>query len=210
MDAKMLPVPGLRKGVVKRVACFLALTAALSGCGAGGGSGSAGPPPTDGNNPCSRNTVQTHASLGLGCLTRDQWDRNIQEWAADYRAVPGFGKQWGLGAVHADRAYAHLKAVQGEGVQPGQGVTIGFVDSGIDRRYPSFRATRISEEFFDITNETGAGFSHGTAVASVAAGDRITSGSDRDKAHQGVVWGVTSPWLPSLSCPTPHLSMGLI
>ena len=212
MDARVFPVSGVRKGVVKRVACFLALTAALSGCGAGGGSGSAGPPPPpDGNNPCSRNTVRTHASLGLGCLTRDQWDRNIQEWAARYRAVPGFGKQWGLGAVHADRAYAHLKAVQGEGVQPGQGVTIGFVDSGIDRRHPSFRATRISEAFFDTTDETGAGFSHGTAVASVAAGDRITSGSDRNKAHHGVAWGadVAMVAVSLVPNPAPYQSLSL-
>ena len=174
------------KEVLKRVGCFLVLAAALSGCGAGGGAGAAGPPE---GNPCSPNTVRTHASLGLGCLARDQWDRKIQEWATGYRAVPGFAKQWGLGAIHADRAYAHLKAVKGEDVKPGQGVTIGFVDSGIDQDHPSFQTTRISEEFFDTTNETGAGFSHGTAVASVAAGSWIASGPNRNKAHHGVAWG---------------------
>ena len=142
---------------------------------------------------CDKSTIKTHASLGLGCLTRAEWNEKVQEWATAYRAVPGFGKQWGLGAINADRAYAHLKAVQGEGVKPGQGVTIGFVDNGIDPSHPSFAASKVSETLLQgAAAQTGSRVveqEHGTSVASVAAGGRVSSGVHKSMAHHGVAWG---------------------
>ena len=141
-------------------------------------------------NACGKSTIKTHASLGLGCLTRAEWNEKVQEWAKAYRAVPGFGKQWGLGAINADRAYAHLKAVQGEGVRPGQGVTIGFVDSGIDPSHPSFAASKVSQKLMrGAAAQTGSRVFHGTSVASVAAGGRVSSGGHQSMAHHGVAWG---------------------
>ena len=138
-------------------------------------------------NACGKGTIKTHPSLELGCLTREKLNEKVQEWATAYRAVPGFAKQWGLGAINADRAYAHLKAVRGESVKPGQGVTIGFVDSGMDLAHPSFAASKVEQKL--MRGATSANRSHGTAVASVAAGGRISSGPHQSKAHHGVAWG---------------------
>ena len=149
-----------------------------------GGSGEVEPSEA---NVCGKGTIKTHSSLELGCLTREKLNEKVQEWATAYRAVPGFAKQWGLAAINADRAYAHLKAIRGESVKPGQGVTIGFVDSGMDSSHPSFAASKVEQKL--MRGATSANRSHGTAVASVAAGGRISSGPNQSKAHHGVAWG---------------------
>ena len=144
-------------------------------------------PESAGSNSCGQNTINTHSSLGLGCLTREKLNEKVQEWATAYRVAPGFAKQWGLGAIHADRAYAHIKAIKGENIKPGEGVTIGFVDSGMDPTHPSFAASKVNQKL--MRGASGANTSHGTAVASVAAGGRISSGPNQSKAHHGVAWG---------------------
>ena len=141
---------------------------------------SPGEPEPLGPNSCGEGTINTHASLGLGCLTREKLDEKVQEWATQYRAVSGFGRQWGLGAINADQAYGHLKAIRGENVTPGQGVTIGFVDSGIDPSHPAFAASKVSLKL--MRGATSAHTSHGTAVASVAAGVP-------NQRYHGVAWG---------------------
>ena len=153
----------------------------------GQGQNSPGEPEPRGPNSCGKGTINIHPSLDLGCLTREKLNEKVQEWATAYRAVPGFAKQWGLAAINADRAYGHLKAVRGESVKPGQGVTIGFVDSGMDRSHPSFAASKVTRTL--MRGATSAHTSHGTAVASVAAGGRISSGPHQSKAHHGVAWG---------------------
>lgn len=69
----------------------------------------------------------------------------------------------------------------------GAGVTIGFIDSGIDQSSAEF-AGRISAASRDVTS-AGRGIQdvsgHGTAVAGVAAAARNDSG------HMGVAWGAT-------------------
>ena len=83
-----------------------------------------------------------------------------------------FDKQWGLGAVNADWAYAHVELLKGQTAKPGAGVTIGFIDTGIDKDHPMFAGKTVNEVILVGTNETGDVFSHGTAVASLAAGLR--------------------------------------
>ena len=135
---------------------------------------------------CPADTIATHPSLGLGCIARQEFLLKAKEWSRDYRSEPGFRNQWGLGTINADRAYAHLRLLEGGDAEPGEGVTIGFVDTGIDRDHPSFADTAVTESFLNgATDETGDRHSHGTWVASVAAGDRV---SDPD-AHHGVAWG---------------------
>ena len=70
---------------------------------------------------------------------------------------------------------------------PGSGVTIGFIDTGIDRDHPAFAGKIITEEFrLGASDETGMSrYSHGTAVASVAAAVR----SVISNAAHGVAWG---------------------
>ena len=111
--------------------------------------------------------------------------------AQKYRDNDGsFDNQWGLGTIKADWAYANVELLKGQGAKPGAGVTIGFIDSGIDTGHPAFAGKKVSEVFLggasDETGETGSLYSHGTAVASVAAGLLSTS---LTSSANGVAWG---------------------
>ena len=94
-------------------------------------------------------------------------------------AATGPPPQWGLGSINADVAYDNIELLKGQAAEPGAGVTIGFIDSGIDQDHPAFAGKTVTEEHLEETpDETGTGrFSHGTAVASVATG------------RYGVAWG---------------------
>ena len=95
--------------------------------------------------------------------------------------------QWGLRHIRAGVAYGNLGLLKGKDAEPGSGVTIGFIDTGIDRRHPAFAGKTVSEEFLaGSIDEIGTRFSHGTAVASVAAAKRTTS---MPSAAHGVAWG---------------------
>ena len=106
--------------------------------------------------------------------------------APDYAQHANFQTQWGLASINANLAYAHVNLLKGAGTAPGAGVTIGFMDTGIDDQHPVFAGKTIAEQLLSgAPQETGDRFSHGTAVASIAAGGRI-GGSD---AAHGVAWG---------------------
>ena len=54
----------------------------------------------------------------------------------------GFRNQWGLAKIGAARAYTNIEVLKGAGVELGAGVTLGFLDTGIDwrtRRSPGTR-----------------------------------------------------------------------
>ena len=114
--------------------------------------------------------------------------------AGQYRSHSEFSSQWGLGRTRADRAYAHMELALGSDFSAGKGVTIGILDTGIDLSHPAF-VTNANDPDKDRTItrtllpgasiENGSEFSHGTAVAGVAAGGRNVGlpGS----AH-GVAW----------------------
>ena len=88
--------------------------------------------------------------------------------------------------MNAGVAYANIELLKGEDAKPGSGVTIGFVDSGIDQDHPVFAGKTVTEEFLGgAADETGERRSHGTAVASVAAAGQVASSS----AAWGVAWG---------------------
>ena len=82
--------------------------------------------------------------------------------------------QWGLSSINADIAYRNIESVKGQAAEPGSGVTIGFIDSGIDKDHPAFAGKTVTEERLEgAADETGQGrYSHGTGVASVAAAVR--------------------------------------
>ncbi len=109
--------------------------------------------------------------------------------AREYREHRNFRTQWGLRSIRADYAYGHLNIIMGEAVKPGAGVTIGFLDSGIDQDHRDFSGKTLTEQFlFGATDEktfTNREYSHGTAVASVAAAAQSLF---LDSAH-GVAWG---------------------
>ena len=160
----------------RAVARGLAALLALGAC-----SGRPGPPPAP---PAPvPDCVPTH---GGGCLTAPEFRAAAEELAAGRRADPGFGAQWGLEAIGAHRAYAHVDLLEGPGAEPGAGVTVGVIDSGIDPEHPAFAGRTVHRGFvFGAGPETGETYSHGTAVASIAAGGRT---GDPEAPH-GVAWG---------------------
>ena len=136
-------------------------------------------PEPESSAPC----IPTHDG---SCVSAEDFATETQSLAEEYREHPNFKTQWGLRLVNADYAYGHLNQIKGEDVAPGAGVTIGFIDTGIDQHHPDFAGKTITEHFLlRATDETGHRFSHGTAVASVAAAIR----SLHDKSAHGVAWG---------------------
>ena len=156
---------------------LLAMAMFLSACGGGGGGGSS---PVTPSPPC----VPTHDQ---GCLSPAQFNIQVDSLAGGYQADDRFKNQWGLSTIKADRAYAHIALSEGAGAAPGSDVSVGFLDTGIDQAHPLFAGKTITEErLFGTPDETGEQFSHGTAVASVAAAPRLLNVTN---AGHGVAWG---------------------
>jgi len=115
--------------------------------------------------PC----IQTHEQ---GCIVESEFRELAEEIAGTHRERSSFRNQWGLETIRADRAYANLELKLGPATAPGHGVTVGMLDTGIDAAHFQFRNKNIVERFLlDGTGDDGTEFSHGTAVASVIAGD---------------------------------------
>ena len=161
----------------------------LSGCGGGGGGGGSAPGPAPEapapDPPPPPPCIRTHAD---GCLSGTDFQIKASTLAQEYRDDDvSFDNQWGLETINADGAYANVELLKGEDTKPGAGVTIGFIDTGIDPGHPQFAGKTVTEVFLDdASDETGAEFSHGTAVASVAAGVRSAS---LTHSANGVAWG---------------------
>ena len=133
----------------------------------------------DEGEPC----VETHDQ---GCLSEPEFEALVEEVAAVYAEPSGYRNQWGLAAINAEVAYANLELRLGPEVAPGEGVTVGILDTGIDGADPAFRNKTVIERFLGATDEDGSELSHGTAVASILAGEDIP-GYPHDA--QGVAWG---------------------
>ncbi|MDD9993443.1 MAG: S8 family serine peptidase [Rhodospirillales bacterium] len=120
-------------------------------------------------------------------LPSPEFEALVEEIAGEYAEPSSFQNQWGLAAINADQAYANLELEFGTDVAPGEGVAVGILDTGIDGADPAFRDKTVIERFLpDATDEDGSKFSHGTAVASILAGENIP-GFPHDS--QGVAWG---------------------
>ena len=159
----------------------LAVLFLLGGCASGSGPRSLTPPAAP--PPPPRNCIPTHAG---DCLAEPEFLSAAERLAEDFRRDPGFGNQWGLDAIGAHRAYGHVNLLEGQDAAPGGGVTVGVIDSGIDAEHPIFAGKTIHQGFlFGAIGESGERFSHGTAVAGIAAGART---GDPGAPH-GVAWG---------------------
>lgn len=156
------------------------------------------------NAEMDRMPVQCDAAQDEGCV-RDEDDRQLPDENGDRPAAGGFANQWGLTTIRADRAYENLKLRHGSDAAPGAGVTVGVLDTGIDAAHPQFRNKNVVQRFLSGgTGDDGSTFSHGTAVASIIAGEELadhgvgaTAGAEpnppgnsefEDFAH-GVAWG---------------------
>lgn len=190
-----------RHPLLSRLLVPLCASVLLAGCGGGGGSG---PTPLGAVTPDARppesqpSTDQPPPSASTGCVTLHDgtcasvpdFDARAARLAQGYADHPAFKVQWGLGSIGAARAYAHVNLLEGENAAPGSGVTIGFIDDGIDAAHPAFAGKTVTEVLIgDAVGQTGAdGFSHGTAVASIAAGIRDRALHEAGGPH-GVAWG---------------------
>ena len=183
------------------MAVLLAMVILLSACGGGGGGGG-GVGGSGGNDDAGGDTGNSDTGNSDTGNVDDNSNPPIDfqaqaETIADrYRSRSEFSSQGGLSRIRADRAYAHVELATGSGVGMGKGVTIGILDTGIDLDHPAFVTTpsdpdknrKISRQFLflpSVSVEDGSKFSHGTAVAGVAAGGRNIGLS---RSAHGVAW----------------------
>ena len=121
------------------------------------------------------------------CILEPEYQELAEEIASPYAERSSFRSQWGLETIRADDAYAHLELRFGPDVAPGDGVTVGVLDTGIDTAHPHFQDKNIIERFLaGAVDEDGSEFSHGTAVASIIVGEDLP---EFDFDAQGVAWG---------------------
>ena len=121
---------------------------------------------------CSRNRCDV--ATAEGCLTTGDYATALAGAVEDIRSSPGLDERWALEALNLPEAWAHLRVVRGI-TQPGLGITVGVVDTGIDFDHLTFQegaATgQVTEELMlGATDEAGVEHSHGTSVASIIAG----------------------------------------
>ena len=78
---------------------------------------------------------------------------------------------WTHEAVRVQGAYEQVRERYGADVLPGEGVSVGIIDTGIDLGHWAFDRDRVTEVNLDRDDEVESGFviSHGTSVASVIA-----------------------------------------
>lgn len=136
----------------------------------------------------------------------DQFEELRDDFAADRLADPEFQGdpnrpnryvgQWALETLNVHQAHAVLAVLEGDAngndVKPGDGVTVGVMDSGVDLTHHELAGASITETFLQgLPDETRAdyatngGYSHGTAVTSIMAAQ------PNDAGFLGIAWGAT-------------------
>ncbi len=114
------------------------------------------------------------------CLTRTEFDVELNEWSKDLKELrqpyeyDALGQvTWWRNMVNADDAYAMLSYMGHNSFRPGEGITVGFIDSGIHEDHPSFSQIEDNIEVLihiDSEDEEDWSLSHGTNVAGAVAG----------------------------------------
>lgn len=139
-----------------------------------------------------------------GLICKADYDKETERITARHQANPDFTNQWGLDAINAGQAYAHLERAPNTGgavggahpdqfgnqlqEAPGTDVTVGVVDNGIKETHPLFDQSKISETIFCppprcllLPREN-----HGTSVASVIVAQ---PNSGVAGGFHGIAWG---------------------
>ena len=167
-----------------------ALALTLSGCGGGGGSGANPAAGRSSPPPCI-------ATVDPDCISQEEFERRRDSIAAVRLAAPEFSGsatvsgQPVLELINVHKAHAALAVKYGADVEPGAGVTIAVLDSGVDVDHFEFENIDITETLLqNLPNEERTDFaadefSHGTAVTSVMAAERNNTG------FLGIAWGAT-------------------
>ena len=92
--------------------------------------------------------------------------------------------------IKAHDAWAKLQLKHGTNTAPGNGITLGVIDSGIDQGHPIFSGKTITEEFMlGATDEDGSDDSHGTSVAAVMVANPNQRFISETVGTRGVAWG---------------------
>ncbi len=145
----------------------------LTGCGGGGTS-----------------TSPTCVDTSEGCLTTLEYTERIETLKEIHSSHAGFANQWGLETIKAAEAWAKLELKHGTGTAPGDGITLGVIDTGIDENHPVFAGKTVTEVFLQgATNEDGSSSSHGTTVAGVMVGNPSQRFIIQTIGARGVAWG---------------------
>ncbi len=175
----------------------LGATLLLTSCGGGGGGGNVQSSSTNESatasnqntsaTPNTSNQNRECVNTNEGCLTETAYNDRIANLRTTYSSHRGFTNQWGLRTIKADSAWAKIQLKHG--TAPGSGLTVGVLDSGIDKMHPYFAGKSIDEHLFSgASDETGTESSHGTAVASVITASPNDSAISQG-APRGVAWG---------------------
>ena len=130
-------------------------------------------------------------STFAGCLTEVLYKDLFQAIKITHTIHPGFTNQWGLDKIEAADAWSQLQLKYGpDTVPPGDGITLGAIDTGIDENHPVFAGKTVTEVLLlGATKEVGDDFSHGTAVASVMVANPDLAFVTRTDGALGVAWG---------------------
>ena len=105
--------------------------------------------------------------------------RTLNFWEAQPPTMFG---QPTLEAINVHQAHAALAVKYGADVEPGEGVTIAVLDSGVDLDHEELDDADITETFLqNLPDEARADFgtgesSHGTAVTSIMAAESNDTG----------------------------------
>ena len=162
------------------LASILALALTLSACGGGGGQ------------KCIYVQTRDH-----GCLTTEQFSARRDAAAVGIAAGKGFKNQAALGQSNASKAHAALAVVRGADVKPGAGVTVAFMDSGIDLDHFKLRSSDIEKILLqDMPDETALSHeldepSHGTGTVSLLAASPVEPDSTTANDFTGLAYGAS-------------------
>lgn len=145
-------------------------------------------------------------TVSHGYISMDRFEELRDDFAAARLADPEFQGdpnrpnrylgQWALETLNVHQAHATFAVLEGDAnsndVKPGDGVTVGIMDSGVDRTHHELADESITEtRLQNLPDETRAdyatngGYSHGTAVTSIMAAQ------PNDAGFLGIAWGAT-------------------
>ncbi len=122
------------KSLMNRYRLFICVVMVQSGCGGGAGptkpnSGSDGsvsaprnlPEPEPEPKPCIQAKIETQPGSGsFICTDTDVYEKLNERFAGQHRRTEEFTRQWGLGAINADEAWAHVEQIHGRPRSTGQ------------------------------------------------------------------------------------------
>ena len=116
---------------------------------------------------CGKTLLVLSAALGLSACDGGGGKQSVQSPRTG--EAPAFN--WTHEAVRVQGAHDRLRERFGPDVLPGEGVSVGIIDTGIDLGHWAFDRERVTEVNLDRDDAAESGFviSHGTSVASVIA-----------------------------------------